>query len=190
MLCQHAIHAYEIFGSYDTTDGNSGQRRGMLINYESLPGFVPRVLLPQHFGIQPSFEWISAMAIESTQYSKGRSHSSKSGDFVVDSEDKEKRSTEGIRIWSDRILQPTYNKLLELSMESIILSPKSLVSELKPPSGNPVEVQWSSIKSIITPPPPLNSVGPVWNPFSSNHSSIAYQVFYIYYYVIINLIAL
>ena len=51
------------------------------------------------------------MKQESTKYSKGR----KVKPFHGDSEDKEKRSTDSIRLWTGRLLMPTYLTLNNIS---------------------------------------------------------------------------
>ena len=51
MLCSSALRAYEQYGTFNDTT-----QRGFLVNYESLPGSVARVLLPS-FGVEPSEFW-------------------------------------------------------------------------------------------------------------------------------------
>lgn len=55
MLCTSALKAYEEYGVY-----NDSSQRGFLVNYESLPGSVARLLLPS-FGVDPSEHWLSKM---------------------------------------------------------------------------------------------------------------------------------
>ena len=186
MLCQHAIEAFEKFGSYSSSAGTkAGQRRGMLVNYESLPGFIPRVLLPALFGITPSSEWVAAMTAEASQYSKGRG---KAGEFKGDSEDKEMRSTEDIQLWGERILGPTYDQLLAISADSI-LSGNSPLTLLVNPAGVPAkDIRWNVLKSMpavdisraasaaVNVSPRANGREVISNPFASNHSSVPFQV--------------
>jgi hypothetical protein len=115
MLCSSAIRAYENFGLY-----NNSQQRGFLVNYESLPGSIARVLLPS-FGVEPSDHWLGKMAEESQSYSKGRADERP---FFGDSEDKDERATAGIQKYSKSILQPTYEKMLIISANGLkALSP-------------------------------------------------------------------
>ena len=58
----------------------------MLVPYDSLPGFVPSILLPL-FGISPlPVSWLSKLTEESNYYSKSRG--SKIRVFAGDSKDK------------------------------------------------------------------------------------------------------
>jgi hypothetical protein len=114
MLCTSALHAYERFGVKARPDGTIAQH-GLLVNYESLPGIVPRAVLPM-FGVTPSAQWLNKMRTESKQYSKGRGGHKV---FVSDSKDKDSRATEEIQNYANVILAPTYKKLASLSEESL-----------------------------------------------------------------------
>jgi hypothetical protein len=113
MLCEHALEAYTHHGTA-STDGSTRQR-GMIVNYDSLPGIVPKALLPM-FGVDVTAAWVEKMSNESGKYSKARSDSR---DFTGDSEDKDKRATEAISKWSNILLSPSYEKLARLSDESV-----------------------------------------------------------------------
>jgi hypothetical protein len=106
MLCQSALDAYDHFGTRLDGDGNTIQR-GMLVNYDSLPGYMPRTMLPL-FGSNPSDLWLANIAEESKQYSKSRGPSKS---FTGDSADKDDRATENIQLYANKILQPTYDLL-------------------------------------------------------------------------------
>ena len=115
MLCESAIAAYSKHG-VTTTDEGHVKQRGIMINYESLPGIIPRVVLPL-FGAEPSTRWLKKMHVESRQYSKGRTTGSRI--FKGDNEDKEKHATEAIEKYSSSILDQSYSKLLKLGEESL-----------------------------------------------------------------------
>ena len=150
MLCNFAIRAYEAHGKFP-----SGAQRGMLVNYESLPGAVPRALLPM-FGVRDvSTDWLRRMSVEAQSYSKSRGtrldHS-----FGGDSRDKEARSTPGIRKYAREILLPTYVTCARLGAAALaaVLTPSSL-DELRPggeeppPPGKEV-VDWAKLSDIPT----------------------------------------
>ena len=115
MLCESAISAYAKYG-VTTTDEGHVKQRGIMINYESLPGIIPRVVLPL-FGAEPGTSWLKKMAVESKQYSKGRTTGSRI--FTGDSEDKEQHATGAIEEFSSSILDKSYSKLLKLGEESL-----------------------------------------------------------------------
>lgn len=110
MLCSHALDAYDKYSVIKKSNGDVIQR-GFLINYESLPGIVPSVLLPL-FGITTTPHWLSKMAVESTQYSKGRKSGAKV--FTGDSADKEERATHNIQKYAKEILQPNFDRMNEI----------------------------------------------------------------------------
>jgi hypothetical protein len=116
MLCQSAVKANKKYGSYvDAMGGNKTTRRGLLVNYESLPGFLPKVVLPL-FHSAPDALWLVNMATESKLYSKSR-RSSRS--FTGDSEDKDKRATERIQQFATSVLMPWYVILNEKAGEGL-----------------------------------------------------------------------
>ena len=117
MLCLSAIKNYEANGVYAGGSPRAGQQRGVLVNYEALPGAVPRAILPL-FGItQPSVPWLTKMASEVKIYSKGRVFFSTA--FQGDSADKEKRSTPEIKAAADTILANSYADLEKYSKVSL-----------------------------------------------------------------------
>ena len=122
MLNTFALDAYD---KYKTRYDKNGQiiQRGLLINYESLPGVIPKVLLPM-FGIVPSNTWIQKMKVESSFYSKGRGTKNIKL-FKEDSLDKEERSTQYIQQHSKLFLEPSYLKLRSFALEGIkMVSPQ------------------------------------------------------------------
>jgi len=113
MLCSYAIEAYMRHGLYHT-----GSLRGLFLDYEGLPGAVPRLILPL-FGVDVSHRWLTRMKAEAFQYSKGRLGEMKSGRFTGDSYVKELRATTEINSWSDRILSGAYENMTTLSMAGV-----------------------------------------------------------------------
>eukprot|EP01038_Epipyxis_sp_PR26KG_P007811 gene7811-10609_t len=107
MLCTMALRAYENYGNYSDSSGST-IFRGILINYDSLPGFIPQVLLPL-FGTYPSDIWLAKMTQESKYYSKSRNAIYRL--FFGDSKDKEDRATENIQLYGKKILSPTFELL-------------------------------------------------------------------------------
>jgi hypothetical protein len=82
-------------------------QRGALINYDSIPGIFPKIILPL-FQVNLTSKWLKKMTEESSQYSKSRTVGK---EFSGDSEDKEERATENIVHWAEKILQPSYDIL-------------------------------------------------------------------------------
>lgn len=139
MLCNSALEAYYKYGVY-----NDSQQRGFLINYDSLPGSVARLLLPS-FGIEPSGHWLSKMAVESKSYSKGRGDSKI---FFGDSKDKDERATSAIQLYSTSILKPTYDKMSAISAKSLQQLSPSLFDQISIRGGDDVSVNWGSLKDV------------------------------------------
>ena len=139
MLCYSALEAYHKYGVY-----NDSQQRGFLINYDSLPGSVARLLLPS-FGVEPSSHWLSKMAVESKSYSKGRGDSKI---FFGDSEDKDERATSAIQKYSTSILKPTYDKMAAISANSLKQLSPSLFNQISVRRGDEVTVNWGSLKDV------------------------------------------
>lgn len=106
MLCYHALSAYSRFNS------STGSQRSLLINYESLPGIVPKALLPL-FGKEISGPLLQRMNEESQPYSKSRG--SRDQTFSGDSADKDDRATLAIKSNADKLLLASYTLLDELA---------------------------------------------------------------------------
>ena len=130
MLCEHAVEAYDRYGTYDESALEAlnrqkaegliryespkievGAQRGMLVDYESLPGILPRLVLPALFGIQPPLYWLQNMRQESKEYSKGRGASPKAGAFEGDSVQKERMASATVKKFAESILSPTFQTL-------------------------------------------------------------------------------
>lgn len=148
MLCESAISAYEKYSYY----GESNQQRGALVNYDSLPGIIPKIIAPL-FKVNLSSKWLKKMMEESSTYSKSRTQGQK--EFSGDSEDKEERATEGIIYWAERILQPTYDVMDNQAKESLrnIIENSESLREMFVDKDLAV-VDWSEWKEM----PSLNSV--------------------------------
>ena len=188
MLCISAIKAYKTHGLYSNNSNNNsnpprqptGNQRGLLVNYDSLPGIVPKALLPL-FGVsrgQISPTWIASMQRVSTKYSKGRSSGAS---FNGDSKQKSSRATGSIKKYALSILQPSYRALLGFSVKAlgVVLSPEEFAAIQLPraipvvpdPNPNPIEgdqpesesgsgsetghvninINWSELRLIETP---------------------------------------
>jgi hypothetical protein len=104
MLCSNAFAAYSTHSMFN----DKQRQRGLLVNYESLPGIIPRLVLPM-FGVDVvSQRWLHKMTEESSFYSKGR-QSVRS--FTGDSADKEERATHDIQLYSRLLLSPTFEAM-------------------------------------------------------------------------------
>jgi hypothetical protein len=168
MLCESAVDAYKEFGYY----GNDPSRpRGLLLDYKLLPGAVPNLLL-ELFGQPPaSAQLLKSMAKESSQYSKSSSrnvHRGKSGLFNGDSEDKEKRATDAIEKWANKILGPTYEKMTSLSLPVIRSLSGGRIddAEIKQIAGSDSAAQESS---AVLP-------SYAYEAFRNSHNSSRYEV--------------
>ena len=175
MLCEHALRAYDKFG---TIDNGVGGRRGLLLDYKHLPGAVPNIVLP-HFGIHDiNSSSMKSMWKESSYYSKdSKRHShrgkakSKSGVFAGDSEDKEKRASSAIDHWTEKIMQPTYEKMNEISLPLLeSLSKGQNVESLRLIPGS--ELFDVEVEEEITEPLPAFA----YEPFKNTHNSTPVEV--------------
>ena len=203
MLCTHALEAYEKNGIINSTPA---RQRGILINYQSLPGIIPKVVLPM-FGIIPNTKWLMKMSEESTNYSKGKTTSNK---FVGDSEDKQEHATELIINYSNLILKPTFDKLLDYTKTNLydlqVITDKSMnISLLKtiPLKNTDNKIAISLIKNKFSTnnQPMISLVDKIvdtqslttefrdqhssnhvinpyktWSPFSNTHNSVPFEV--------------
>jgi hypothetical protein len=175
MLCNHALDAMKTFGKFD-----SGRQRGMLIDYDGLPGVIPRVALPL-FGVKEvPGEWIRSMETETKFYSKSRK--GKQNSFSGDSEDKDKRATDEIRAAAEAILVPTFEKMTQYAKKSVLAAaPSSEVSASEPVSALSAQEFWSTFASFPKVATVRNSAAisevdrAVWSTFANNHSSVPYE---------------
>jgi hypothetical protein len=145
MLCNAALRAYERYGIVTSNSTGKSTQHGMLLNYDSLPGIVPSALLPL-FGVYPSDSWVAKMKVESTQYSKSRSSNKL---FTGDSQDKEQRATENIVIFSQKILQPTFERMNDISLGIMKTVFPHLYSHMVNPDTG--AASWNAINQIQNP---------------------------------------
>jgi hypothetical protein len=127
----------------------------MLINYDALPGIVPRALLPL-FGLDASSEWLERMIEEASVYSKARSNSR---EFTGDSEEKEEKASDELARWAAIILGPSFDKMINISDTAV-----SAVLD-NAPIGADGHIDNAAMKKIPSPLPQEEPLpGP---PFSS-----------------------
>ena len=178
MLCNHALDAMKTFGKFD-----SNEQRGMLIDYDGLPGVIPRVVLPL-FGVKnvPN-EWMRSMEMETKFYSKSRKGSKST--FNGDSEDKDKRATAEIRTAAEAILAPTFEKMTQFAKKSVLaLASSSDVLAAEPVSALSSQEFWTKFSSFpkVAAASKVNSAAisdvdrAVWSTFANNHSSVPFEV--------------
>ncbi len=142
MLCSSALRAYEKYPTMQVK--GEARQRGLLINYDSLPGSIPSALLPL-FNVPLTQSWLEKMNEESNQYSKSRTgHKS----FTGDSADKDNRATEQIQEFAQSILGETYDTLNEKALDGF----KNLLPELHSvwDGGIDKPANWASIKTLMT----------------------------------------
>lgn len=197
MLCAFALAAYE---KYATFASDNSRQRGMLLNYESLPGAVPRALLPM-FGIrQVPAPWLRQMAVEAGSYSKSRGAGTHN--FQGDSEEKDSGATPAIRNYAQLIMQPTFEKMTHLSKDALerVMSEEEydVVESSAADRATPgLDVDW--VKLSVLPVPHEERVAHAadedttanlrrhstmkevrefvpWSPFANTHKSKAFKV--------------
>jgi hypothetical protein len=147
MLCNYAIRNYEKHGTRLDPSTKELVPRGLLINYDALPGYVPQILLP-HFGIDPlPAAWLLKVTEESNFYSKSRGTKAKA--FSGDSHDKDSRATKAIQEFAEKILAPTYRTLEQLGRKSI--PPARLAEIMKQHQlQSEADFDWKILKPIPT----------------------------------------
>lgn len=171
MLCEFALGAYS---NYNVT--SNGQPRAVLINYESLPGIIPRVVLP-FFGYDPTENQLSKMEDEAKHYSKSRNSAFRL--FFGDSEDKDTRATQSIQKFAESILEPTYEKLNNLAVEAVV---RLNIPERIEQSLRGSEVDWSVVKEIrggSVLPDHYKGNKMNLSPFQAQHSSVLDPIEYV-----------
>jgi hypothetical protein len=182
MLCNNALSNY-----------NSNNNKGLIINYEALPGIIPRIVYP-FFKIKPSFIFLKKSIDESLFYSKGRAEIPFKGDII----DKENRATENIKKYSNELLLDSYNKLEKISLSSI----KSLSIKdyelINNNFNNNEKINWSKLSEFEAPNYSKELHSNIdgytendyipWSPFSNTHDSKPFEVFLLLLYYIFNLI--
>jgi hypothetical protein len=186
----------EAFPSLPTARGGQPDRslprtRGFIVDYDSLPGIFPRLLMT-FLGVSVSDERFQQLIAVSSQYSKGRAwYYPKAGHFSTDSTDKKARATDAIRKWSSHLLDPSYQQLAALATESYLaLTAGSLANENTPQlalsEDTRVIEDWSPLKAMPTEQapdssPPLftsdsNFDAKLYNPFSTSFNSSYFEV--------------
>jgi len=144
MLCSFALRSYEKYGTRLDPTTNEFIQRGLLVNYDSLPGYFPQVLLPL-FGISPvPNQWIAKIKQESEFYSKSRGSASM---FKGDSKDKDERATDAIQKYADSILQPTYELLNKKALEGIHAISPLLTQRIVKDVGSNI-INWKEISEL------------------------------------------
>jgi hypothetical protein len=149
MLCNYAIRNFEKFGTRVDPVSKELVQRGLLINYDSLPGYVPQVLLPL-FGIDPlPAAWLQKLTEESNYYSKSRG--TKLRTFKSDSEDKDMRATEAIEKFADKILAPTYKVLEAKALQGLnSVAPTIVDTTLQKSSLQKAQWNWKLLSPLPT----------------------------------------
>jgi hypothetical protein len=144
MLCESALKAYDKYGVTHDDEGHIRQR-GMLINYESLPGAVGRALLPL-FGVYPDKKWLTKMTEESKVYSKGKG---KTNSFSSDNKDKEDHATDAIELYANSILDKKYVKMATIGLDSLqVISPESYDLMINGERPDVRSVDWTLLKTV------------------------------------------
>ena len=116
MLCNHAIDSFE---KYSKSQGN---RRGAVVDYSSLPGSLTKIIFPL-FKYAPSTGIIHKITTVSGKYSKDRmtglgGKSRKSGQFAGDSESKDRKASEEMRMFAESIMLQSFSRLAVLAEET------------------------------------------------------------------------
>ncbi len=146
MLCTFALKAYAKYGTRNDVVDASAQR-GLLINYDSLPGSIPAALLPL-FGATISKEWLAKMNLESQHYSKSRGVSFRL--FFGDSSDKEQRATAAIQEYAQSILAESFDQLNAKALEGFKNFLPGLHAVWDGAEGGGRDANWTSIKALPT----------------------------------------
>ena len=179
MLCSSALNAIQN-GSLDSNSSSSIHRKGVLLDYSSLPGSILRVILP-HFEIHasPSSARLLKIRQVTSLYSKGRGESVGKV-FLGDSERKEKEASDEINSAGRRILGDSFDRMRIISEQSIW---KYLGHEEKDLlGGTEGNRNWSMLsafpekeRSLIAKSlhSSLSSIFPPTHPFGNSHHSIA-----------------
>ena len=138
--------------------GRPLKQRGMLVNYESLPGVVGRALLPL-FNVVPNEQWLRKIDEESKVYSKFGKGKGKSKVFESDSLDKESHATSEIKLYANTILDKFYVRMATIGLDSLqAISPQAYkqLGVKSDSSGKrlPVDdqdihgVNWKALKAV------------------------------------------
>lgn len=164
--------------------------RGFMLDYDSLPGIFPRLLLT-FLGVSVSEERFRQLVAVSAQYSKGRAwYYPKAGRFSTDSSDKKARATDEIRKWSGYLLDPAFQELSVLATASYQAVARR--GEISPPllsigKDTGVIDDWTPLKSMPSEQTPetasstlftsdSNFDSKLYNPFSTSFNSSFFEV--------------
>lgn len=195
MLCEHAIEANRLYDHYGddaiTADQRRrkegfiragrlaygvqrGGKRGMLVNYESLPGLLVDVLL-KLFGVEGSLTWTINMQREAMAYSKSNARNIlKAGKFSEDSKWKETHATAAVIEWANKMLGPSYKTMLNITEQSLI----AMNYEIPRDKGGTVD--WGAMKTIQSGGNTAHRNDLPFNPFQSSHNSTPFEVRHVY----------
>jgi hypothetical protein len=148
MLCLSALRSFEKYGTRLDAATNAQVQRGVLVNYDSLPGYVPQVLLPL-FGVAPlPGSWLRQISEESKSYSKS-GKPKKAGGFTGDSADKDGRATEAIQEYATKIMGPTFELMEQKSLQALNSIDPQFIQKISAKKGVPVDkFDWSLIKAL------------------------------------------
>lgn len=117
-LAFHNNLALDALSKYAYRESSNGKElRGMSVNYNNLPGILPKLVIQHVFKQKVSEEWLVAMTKEQTYYSKSKGGTDKG--FKSDNAQKLKKSTEEIRDASDAILKGVTDELDKLGKQHI-----------------------------------------------------------------------
>ncbi len=170
MLCSYAISAYDTYGSFPPSASVSvstpplPRQRGLLINYESLPGILPIAVLPLFYSSSSSSPtlftslatstsisttslisplYLSKMKEESGFYSKGRDTAR---EFTGDSTDKDTRATTAIHTFALSLLVPSFVEMEKRAGEGLrFLNPLFHATVAAPPSSASVTTSFATV---------------------------------------------
>jgi hypothetical protein len=149
MLCMRALKAYDLHA----TNSATGKPRGMLINYESLPGAVPRAFLKM-VGVIVDDAWMAAVAVNTQFYSKSsvvRRPGLASSSWGGDSKDKDSHASDQMRKWTDRVMNKSYyqmNNASALLMTRVLDGDLQKAIHVHTGVGRAESVTWKPLGSM------------------------------------------
>jgi hypothetical protein len=195
MLCSYALKALSQFGN-----NNNGNRRGIPIDYSSLPGSLQSLIFPL-FQYNPTSNVLTKISEESSSYSKQRKPGmfgfnvakvSKMGIFKGDSHEKASKATASMKRHVQGILMKSFTLLAELAEQSAktLLSPEDY--NKLPEHATLPGVDWLSISALKLEASSTTTLSflkgvmsrlhssvipalPPKNPFGNTHSSKTYE---------------
>lgn len=193
MLCTSAAQAYE------RSALNATQRRGVVVDYASMPGSILSVVFP-HFAQPVSPALAVKISAESAHYSKSRGGGMSAEVFTQDSSEKDERASADILKYSSEVLLLSFTALARMSEESAAAHLSASVLEGLPRLASLPGRNWTSISEIRIPvqassaeSPPAAAEGAVSlfsrffghskvlldedsvKPFGNSHTSVAFR---------------